>query len=925
MKQFFRFLTVGVFNTLLGYCVIFACMYLAKMSPETSNITGYAVGLIASYVLNRTYTFKSQQKRRSEIIRFLAAFSVAYAANFAMLVTLIHRVGIHAGASQVLAGLVYVFASYLMNKYYVFKVFNVSPIPIEMTRPLSSMTHEEFENNQHFPSFSMRNSERQLIYKLIENFYAQKNLFTLIALLGLWCVFLWNAFGADHSFALGMDNEFFIGTVLSSMSGTLANGDWPLRMDTIMGGVPLYNFAQLSAFYPFYLPILSIYSSPLDVVYSMHWVTLIHVLIMEVNMYIFLRVIGVSRLAALTGAALVAFSANSFAYAVWMNIVAPYSWFPIYLAGLVGILKCPRSKAYSAMALGGIVLLSLASPAQPLIHAVFVTLVFVCAYWRDRLRTGETKQVFNTLSRVLVVGVLALLLVAPALLPAAIEFKNMIRWIGPFPAVIGNARIPFAAFQIDQLAITDLGGVFFKFKSTGVGSQFVGVLSIALASVSLVSRPRSWLVVSLVFIAVYSLISSTGSNLGLAYLNYIIPLLNKIREPSRFLVLFQFAIGVLAALGIDELRKTVSDTDDQVNAKRQLIALVVSAIIALITLFVVRNRIESNVSPFVSVAILLALTLMTWIATRSSLRSRRNTLIAIAWAGTALTLLAIEVPWIPPTVSSSQYLTTGALALDEAIERVSTFDPNHEYRVIFDGKIDKQQAAMLASYQGVRTFNSYFNPAPRRQFEELYYHGPRADNYFRILGAKYLICSKCKEESLRGYKHLENIAGYQIYVTEDVLPRSYIVQRLNGHFLGLADFVAKAAGADLTKKLFFVEPNVEIEFNRSRDTAEDDCISREDIRTANGSRFVVQCKSAGVLVMNEFFDDAWVARVDGVNTQTLRVNGNQIGVVFSPGSHVIVFRYLPTIFLFSLGLMLIGVMILMYLVIQRRLFKVADA
>lgn len=122
MKQFFRFLTVGVFNTLLGYCIIFACMYLAKMSPEASNITGYAVGLVTSYLLNRTYTFRSQQKHRSELIRFLIVFAVAYGLNFAMLVILIHKMSVHEGLSQVLAGVVYVATSFILNKYYVFKI-----------------------------------------------------------------------------------------------------------------------------------------------------------------------------------------------------------------------------------------------------------------------------------------------------------------------------------------------------------------------------------------------------------------------------------------------------------------------------------------------------------------------------------------------------------------------------------------------------------------------------------------------------------------------------------------------------------------------------------------------------------------------------------------------------------------------------------
>jgi uncharacterized membrane protein YfhO len=645
---------------------------------------------------------------------------------------------------------------------------------------------------------------------------------------------------------------------------------------------------------------------------------------MEINMYLFIRVSGASRLAAITGAALVVFSANTLGYSGWMNIIAPYSWLPLYLAGLVGILKCPRSMGYSAMALGGIVLLTLASPSQPLIHAVFVTLIFVCAYSFDQFRIIETKQLCYTLARVVAIGIVALLLLAPVIMPAVLELKNVIRLLGPFPYVTGNARIPFEAFQYDQLAIADLSGVFFKSKSPEVGSQFVGVLTIALASVAVVSRPRSWLIIALTFIAAYSLISSTGTHLGLAYLNYNIPLVNKIREPSRFLALFQFAVSVLAALGIDELRKTVSGTDVQVNAKRQLIALAMTVVIALIVLFIIREQIVSPVSPFVSVAILVVLTLITWIAARSDLRGR-NTMIAAVWSVALLTLLAIEVPWKAPLITKSQYLTSGALALDTAIERVITLDPKREYRVIFDdfkgSEVKKRQASMLASYRKVRTLHGLLNPAPRGQIEELYYYRPRVDNYFRILGAKYLICDECAAESLRGYKYLENVAGYDIYETEDVLPHSYIVHRLNGEFFNLADFTTKAATVDLTKGLLFVEPNVVTGLNSNNDVTKDVCISREEIRSTNRYRFVVQCKSAGVLVMNEFFDKAWKTTVDGVKIRSLRVNGNQIGVPFTAGSHVIEFRYLPTIFLVSFGVSLFVVICLIYLIVARKFYR----
>ncbi|MEW6342884.1 MAG: GtrA family protein [Pseudomonadota bacterium] len=121
MKQFVRFLLVGLFNTGFGYCIIFFFMYAIKFSPEISNVLGYAIALAGSYVLNRKFTFESNKKRTGEIFKFLVVFSIAYSANFAFLVFLIHIVNFNKGLSQILAGVLYVGVSFFMNKYYVFK------------------------------------------------------------------------------------------------------------------------------------------------------------------------------------------------------------------------------------------------------------------------------------------------------------------------------------------------------------------------------------------------------------------------------------------------------------------------------------------------------------------------------------------------------------------------------------------------------------------------------------------------------------------------------------------------------------------------------------------------------------------------------------------------------------------------------------
>ncbi len=118
--QFLRFLLVGSINTLVGYALIFAGMYLLHLSPELSNLLGYSVGLVISYFLNKYYTFKSNESSHTEKLRFLMVFAVAYPANLALLMFLTRILGLHAGLSQIVAGALYVVVSYLMNRRFVF-------------------------------------------------------------------------------------------------------------------------------------------------------------------------------------------------------------------------------------------------------------------------------------------------------------------------------------------------------------------------------------------------------------------------------------------------------------------------------------------------------------------------------------------------------------------------------------------------------------------------------------------------------------------------------------------------------------------------------------------------------------------------------------------------------------------------------------
>jgi hypothetical protein len=645
----------------------------------------------------------------------------------------------------------------------------------------------------------------------------------------------------------------------------------------------------------------------------MHWITLLHILLFAVNMLILLRVIGTSRLAAVTGATLVAFGANSLSYAVWMQVIAPYAWLPLYLAGIIGVVENRSSWKYPAMAIGGIVLLVLASPSQPLIHAILMTCVLVPFRWFCNRANAVPHATRASFFKIFAIAVVAFLLAAPAVLPAVIEFTDLVRWIGPFPPVVGHGRIPFEAFLTDQLSLAELGGVLVKVSNKAVGGQFVGPVALSLAALALTARSRSWVATVMVTIAVYALASSAGSNLGLAYVNYLLPLVNKIREPSRFLFLFQLAIGILAALGIDELRRIAVNKQLWPMWWRQRALVVTIALITLALALVLRGHGGEVMSALVASVLLIVLLVISIVVGRTSWRFRGE-VVGLSWSAAALAILAVNVSWIPPPIAGSHYIKNDGIALDMAINRVAELDGQHEYRLIFEGNIDKQMAAMLASYQNVRTLNSYFNPAPLRQFQELYHHGPRTDNYLQVLGARYLICRECAGVKYRGFKFLESNYGYDIHEARDALPYIQLVQRLDGRFDGLADFVAKAVDHDLSRGLLFVEVGATVTLDEKVPKA-NDCVVRNDIRKTNRIRYLVSCGSPAVLILNEFYADPWRVSINGVSSDVLRVNGNQIGVQLGRGGQVVEFTYRPWTFCLSIALAMIGVAALMILMV----------
>ena len=83
-KTFWKFIVVGVINTLFGTAVMFGCYNLLHFGYWVSSAANYILGSILSYFLNRSFTFRSNEKGAGQLARFgvniILCYLVAYGA-----------------------------------------------------------------------------------------------------------------------------------------------------------------------------------------------------------------------------------------------------------------------------------------------------------------------------------------------------------------------------------------------------------------------------------------------------------------------------------------------------------------------------------------------------------------------------------------------------------------------------------------------------------------------------------------------------------------------------------------------------------------------------------------------------------------------------------------------------------------------------
>lgn len=75
---FYKFIIVGIINTVFGTGIMFICYNLIHLNYWISSASNYIFGSILSYFFNKYFTFKDYNNSKKTILKFIINITICY-------------------------------------------------------------------------------------------------------------------------------------------------------------------------------------------------------------------------------------------------------------------------------------------------------------------------------------------------------------------------------------------------------------------------------------------------------------------------------------------------------------------------------------------------------------------------------------------------------------------------------------------------------------------------------------------------------------------------------------------------------------------------------------------------------------------------------------------------------------------------------
>lgn len=126
-KTFWKFILVGIINTIVGTGVMFICYNALHFNYWISSAMNYIIGSIVSYFLNKYFTFQNKQRSWKMVAKFIINISVCYLIAYGVAKPLVARIlynqsiTIQENGAMLVGMCLFVGLNYLGQRFFVFK------------------------------------------------------------------------------------------------------------------------------------------------------------------------------------------------------------------------------------------------------------------------------------------------------------------------------------------------------------------------------------------------------------------------------------------------------------------------------------------------------------------------------------------------------------------------------------------------------------------------------------------------------------------------------------------------------------------------------------------------------------------------------------------------------------------------------------
>jgi hypothetical protein len=603
--------------------------------------------------------------------------------------------------------------------------------------------------------------------------------------------------------------------------------------------------------------------------------------------YLFCRDLGRSRAASLLAGCVFALG-GYIGNTSWPQMVNGALWLPLVFLFLLraGRGEQPLRNAVLSGAFLGVAWLSghHQAPMFLMLAAAGAWLYFIFRAgrpdWR-MVRAGALAFVF------------AILTGALQILPAW-EYGHLAkRWVGGPEALTWNQPVPYSVHQTYDLKPLDLLGTVFPRVNTH-SDPFVGVAALALAILGLAlgwrdSRARSAPRL-LAAVGLGGLVYALGQHSVFQGLLYgLIPDLDKARVASAAIVVFQFAVAVLAAFGLDQLgEENASPWPRRVMFGAFGFGLFTLAVLQLI-LFTNKGSLgfEDNLllTPFLA----FAFAALGFAALREGVSHRQTEVLM-------LLLVVFELGNNIGSVVTSRADATTMKWLEQmrGNSDVAAF-LKRDARFPRANVADEAFVENWGGFHGVEMMGgSLASLTSNMQYVETWRLPTRL-----LWGAAYTLAANPIAEGQMVFK---GVSGLRVYRHDGAFPRAWAIHELiqaptpeSGRRMiqeRLPDFHHLGYMLTAPPKL---EPCEAADGVGLAERATDKVVIRASM----------SCQ--GMVVLSDVFFPGWRAEVDGHVTPIYEVNEAMRGVIVASGEHTITMRYRPVSALAGGLLTLIGV------------------